>query len=816
MSEKRNTILLSSKQFIHIQDGSDGHIYVYTGPGKCTPQDNDNLILYDHEAKQFENVSAEEAVQDIIYAKQGQYVILSNDTPDSDHPKKGQLDSVPLNEGIKCVISGPVQFSLWPGQYAKVIDGHSLFTNQYLLIRITDGKTAQENWKNAIIEKVKKNNKEDSWINEEEPQFMTGQYYIIKGTEVSFFMPCSGMKIIHHPEDKNKYEREAITLRQLEYCILLDQDGTKEYIYGPTVVFPNPTQTMFKDKIFNAVELDEHWGIHIKVNEDYEEDDKKYKEGDEIFITGKDTKIYWPRKEHNIIVYGEDEVIYYGITIPAGEARYVLNRISGKITLEKGPQIFLPNPITQVIVQRGLSSKMCNLMYPGNKEASQHNNKLSEDENLKPNSVSGLHSNSRLDFSAETITGRAYSNASKSFEDIDASFRRKKNYTPPRTISLHTSKYAGAIKINVWSNFAVKVVNSFDENKNKVIVGETTLFLDYEENLDTLEFSTGIPKSDDIIKEDVYLQITSNIIRDSITVTTKDLIEIKIPIKYKIDFLEEYKEKWFFLKNYVEMLTTYMRSLIENHIKSYMAEDFLEAYQQIIFHKFIRKNKKYTGILFEENGMLVSDLIVDQPIIIDNEISRKYIEKHTQIFENSLSISVRQDEYRTTKELENISQKLLLIKSATSEKVKQENIKDIKRKKEINNEEYLRTLKEKEYEGHIALLTETDEKNQNKIRLEKEKAEIEQNLWKTKENNTEKINVLNANVAAIVKKVNAISPNLANALTTIGEYNLLDTISENIGNLSILEGNSLVITLRGLLKDSGLENIIKRIQDKKE
>ena len=53
-------------------------------------------------------------------------------------------------------------------------------------------------------------------------------------------------------------------------------------------------------------------------------------QGDEIFITGKETAIYFPREEHSLVRYdGKDK--HFAVAIPAGEARYVMNRKTGEI-----------------------------------------------------------------------------------------------------------------------------------------------------------------------------------------------------------------------------------------------------------------------------------------------------------------------------------------------------------------------------------------------------------------------------------------------------------------------------------------------------
>ena len=54
----------------------------------------------------------------------------------------------------------------------------------------------------------------------------TGQF-VIKGTEVSFYIPPTGIEVI--PLDRNSYVREAVTLERLEYCILKKENVFQFY-----------------------------------------------------------------------------------------------------------------------------------------------------------------------------------------------------------------------------------------------------------------------------------------------------------------------------------------------------------------------------------------------------------------------------------------------------------------------------------------------------------------------------------------------------------------------------------------------------------
>src|SRR4029079_8796397 len=91
-----------------------------------------------------------------------------------------------------------------------------------------------------------------------------------------------------------------------------------------------------------------------------------------IFITAGDTAIYSPREEHSAIKY-DGKAKHFATAIPAGEARYVMNRLTGEIRRVRCRARLLPDPRSEVIVRRVLSDRECAVWYPGNAEALAYN-----------------------------------------------------------------------------------------------------------------------------------------------------------------------------------------------------------------------------------------------------------------------------------------------------------------------------------------------------------------------------------------------------------------------------------------------------------
>src|SRR5262249_45034191 len=152
----------------------------------------------------------------------------------------------------------------------RVLQGHHLRSNQYLVVRVYDEEAAKANYQNAVIkpQTVGDDGKgaaapEGSSEDVLKPEDLTmGKLLVIKGTLIAFYIPPTGIEVVR---DGDSYVRTAVTLERLEYCILLDEDGNKRFIRGPAVVFPRPTETFVERngmRKFRAIELNENSGIY--------------------------------------------------------------------------------------------------------------------------------------------------------------------------------------------------------------------------------------------------------------------------------------------------------------------------------------------------------------------------------------------------------------------------------------------------------------------------------------------------------------------------------------------------------------------------
>ena len=806
---RQRDLVLSVNEFCFLQSKTNGAIKTYTGPITMTISAQESLVIFNHKTKRFEETQDfEKARQLFVSAPENWYIVLKNPASDGSHPEPAKaVNSATLDIGKKINTAGPCSFSLFPGQMAKVVQGHRLRSNQYLLARVYDAAAAEKGIRSATIVDAEGNEVENKT-----EHYHSGQLLVIKGTEVSFYIPPTGIEVIACDNKGNNYIRDAITLERLEYAILKDEDGNKRYCHGPAVVFPEPTETFVETpnggNIFRALELSPISGIYIKVIAPYKDEKGiEHPIGEELFITGNDQMIYYPRPEHAMIQY-DGKYMHHAIAIPEGEGRYILNRLTGEIKTIHGPKMYLPDPRTEVVVKRKLSRKECELFYPGNKEVLAYNNQLTEQATERA-ARKGL-STATTDF-LNNVYSTADQASTLAIFEANANISRGTSYTKPRTITLDT-KYEGVVSVDVWTGYAINVVSK--NGKREIVVGPTTRLLDYDETLEAINLSTGEPKSENNIYSTAFLRVENNKISDLITVYTKDFVSVQLRVSYDVDFLNKYKEKWFSVENYVKHLCDKIRTVLKQEVQKYTIEEFYTNATQIVRNVVLDLDEKTStkdrpkGRFFPENGMLVKDVEL-LSIAVQTNVA-KILETHqNDIVEKTLSLSEAAQKAEVTRQLAEYQQK----EQQLNYEVRQQQLNldaqfeknKILAQNEINEKKRAAEAAKAQAEADLQNVLTAIEDAKNA----REKANNEVTIdFQRKQAEIEKARQT-AYAETIKQIVSAISPDLVAALTTKANANLLETATEHMSAYAIANGESVADTVNRLMRGTSLEGIIE-------
>jgi major vault protein len=831
-------LVLAPNESALILDKTNGQVFLYTGPKQDSLAPSTQPVLFNEKTKVFDRCELASAIQRVSITPEGWYAVLKNPAKDGRHPQTGNKAPMPdLDTGRKINIPGPASFALWPGQMCKVISGHRLRSNQYLLVRVYDQAAARDNWKNAIIEKAESQDEKKGTADVDAAKLTTGQLIVIRGTDTSFFIPPTGLEVV--ADSAGNLVRDAVSLERLDYTLLLSENGQKRFVQGPAVVFPEPTEvfvTRVEDgketRKFRAIELSETSGIYVKVIADYEENGRTFKAGEELFITGAETLMYFPREEHAIIRYGEHEV-HFATAIPAGEGRYVLDRITGDVRLVKGPVMYLPDPRREVFAKRILDQKICGLLYPGNTEALAYNAGLqgalaaeqaAVGESLtRTSSKGGGLPRSALYGAAAAAGGMqldalyaaAVSNAAedRGLGGVSAQgftgdgFDRKGRYTEPRTVTLNT-KYAGAVTTDLWTGYAVKLVKRSGEQR--VAVGPKTVMLEYDEVPQILKLSTGKPKNADNLYATCFLQCRANKVSDIVEVESIDYCKMHLKLSYRVNF-EGDPTRWFDVENYVKFLCDHMRSRLRAAVKKLGVENF---YQSAVDHvRAVVLGEKpeggqRPGASFPENGMHVYDVEVLEVKFVDSQIEQLLVKTQRDAMNERLKVGALRRELDFTRESEALTKEIEQTKAETRFAMLTLKQEEVKRQLEADVAS-ARARALGLIESHKVDLARSEQETQlASMQLQRERSEIEQQIALDGERQKARLVELSAEVAAVVEKAKAVSPDLVAAIGAFGDKALTEKLVEAMSPLAILGGTSVTDVVKKLLDGTKLAQYV--------
>lgn len=814
-------LVLSINEYAYVLDRTKGNVLCHVGPTKTSLSQSDELVRFDSKSKKFLPCGYNEAISLFASAPENWYLVLKNPTKSGRRPTVGTSNNLPedIEVGRKINIPGPVSFALYPGQMAKVVKGHALRTNQYLLARVYDAASASAEGGQVI-------DADGNVVVPEKKDYVNGQILVIKGTDISFYIPPTGIEVIPlQNNDALGYIRDAVTLERLEYCILKDEDGNKRYVHGPEVVFPEPTESFVTSPkggyIFRAIELSKISGIYVKVIAEYADDDGTvHPVGEELFITGDNQMIYYPRPEHAIINYDE-KILHHAIAIPEGEGIYVMNRMNGEIKTVRGPAMYLPDPRTEVVVKRKLSQRECNLWYPGNQTALAYNAGLTEKSLEKAIAKSVKAATANLDSSTATAYSvtNSVNNISREFQTLaylesNAGISRGTSYTKPRTITLD-NKYDGVVSLDVWTGYAVNVVSK--NGTRKVVRGPQTILLDYDQTLEELQLSTGKPKTTDRVEHTVFLRYENNKVSDIISVETKDFVECSVKVSYCVDFDPACMDSWFSVDNYVKYLCDRIRSLLKREVKKHTIEDFYQNYSDIVRNIAIdysdttseKSSNKHEGRFFRENGMFVKDCEV-LSLTVESEIA-EILESHQRdMVEKSLELSDAEARVKVAealfdaekKENELASTKLINKMNLQGEEARRklEIQAEVNRKQEAEKQASKQAEKDMQVlidAIHEAEMTRKQKETDARIAEKQALADIE----KAKQEAYAKT------VADVMK---SIQPDLVAAIQAQSESKVFNSIATGIAPYAIGNGESAADFVDRLLRGTTLEGVINK------
>jgi major vault protein len=330
----------------------------------------------------------------------------------------------------------------------RVVQGHHLRSNQYLVVRVYDEEAAKANWKDAVFKPQRgRRRRGPRPRSRPSPDDLTmGKLMVIKGTEVSFYIPPTGIEVVPTSGQLRARGRHAGAPGVLHPARRGRQQALHPRPGGGVPAADGDLRRARRARKFRAIELNENSGIYVKVIAPYE-DGRARVQGRRRALHHRpraDDLLPAPRARGGQVRRARDPLRHRD---PRGRgALRARPQRTGQISLRRGPAIFLPDPRREVIVRRVLTPRTVALWFPGNPRrwrstSSSRQLKRAQGEGRAPRRPPPAEQHRRARAAAaggreggELVRGRRFQRSSQTF-------------TRPRTIVLDT-KYDGAVSID--------------------------------------------------------------------------------------------------------------------------------------------------------------------------------------------------------------------------------------------------------------------------------------------------------------------------------------------------------------------------------
>ncbi len=750
-SARHSELVLAPNEYAYVLDTTKGHINCYVGPNKTSLAQTDQPVIYRPQTRRFESAELPDALQLFATAPCNWYMLLENPAQDELHPSRGVSNGLAeLRVGEKVNVFGPATFPLWPGQTVQVHQGHALRSNQFIKVRVYDAAVAQASLKS-------------------EAELVAGQVLIVKGTETTFYMPPTGLEVI--ADQEGRYVRDAVTLHRLQYCILVGEDGTKRYVRGEAVVFPEVNDVFAEEDgqmAFDAIELSEIAGLYIKVIAPYTDDDEvRHEEGEEIFLTGR-SRIYFPRQEH-ALMRQEGQLIHQAVAIPRGEGRYVLDRLRGAVSLVVGPRMYLPDPRSEVLIRRVLTEKEVRLL--------------------------GREGMSRAGVCAKLeLTSVESQGATLALDTLE-----RGAYRPPRSVTLGGDDLA-ALRVEVRSGFAIQIVDRV--NQRRVIQGPASVLLEYDETLQPLSLSTGTPKSELTKLETAFLRTAANEVSDRITVTTEDMVRAEITVKHRVRFEGEVPDLWFAVENYVQLLCDHTRSLVAARARQVPIQELRAQVADLVRDAVLGaadSDRNRPGRSFEDNAMRIVDVEVLDLRIDDEAVDSLLQQAQMNAIRSAVSAAEREAALSSDRRVQQVERTLaqerhetdrLRLELLAAHEADKHGLETVRAQAKAELQQLQRA---RELEDAARKVAVRGRELQGEAEVQKQEITRQEELQRLELERT------GAQVQAAVAQAQAFSPHLVASLDRLSDQRMLATLAEGFSELAAVEGRGLLETARKYL-----------------
>jgi len=269
-----------------------------------------------------------------------------------------------------------------------------------------------------------------------------------------------------------------------------------------------------------------------------------------------------------------------------------------------------------------------------------------------------------------------------------------------------------------------------------------------------------------------------------------------------VNFDRKYQDKWFAIENYVKYLCDHMRSLLKATLKkntlAELTDDGASLIRDVVLGK--KNGEENRHRLFTENGMDVYDVEVLEMPIANEKVRGMVDNQQVQSVIAAITLQASEQALETTRRRVEIDGEIAKLETELALS-----------KKELEGE-----IGKANADAAIAMLqadiAEATMKLDSQVAAEQQKDAIAaSNLVRVKATEDYALSLEEKRVAFFKAKMEAISPNLIQAMLTLGETTMLTELSSAIAPLAIADRDSISNALSTVFKGSALEPVIANL-----
>lgn len=326
--------------------------------------------------------------------------------------------------------------------------------------------------------------------------------------------------------------------------------------------------------------------------------------------------------------------------------------------------------------------------------------------------------------------------------------------------------------------------------RREVVRGPQVRILDFDEELGVLSLSTGTPKTDAAVLTTCFLQIDGNKVSDVLEVQTSDHVRLEVRLSYRVGFNSTAgadDARWFNVGNYVALLCDHLGSVVRAAVRSTPIERMHAQSAEVLRTAVLgsKSSDKRAGREFMENGMLVYDVEVLELRILDDEVDA--LLTHAQRATITAEVERRREALRLETE-----QARQLVDRAVHASQRETFVA------ELALEEARRALNEARATANVEA---TRIETVGKATSDAEALSVTSQAHAEARARMAALDAraLESQVAAFRGQMEALQPELIATLKTLGHQQLAATLTEQLGPLAILGGDSVVDVAARLL-----------------